>query len=195
MPLRGRMARFVEQLLLDPNLDQTQAAIAAGYSPRTATVQASQVMADPRVVAALALAKEQRRVRVQVEQDDVLRELIGLVRSNVQHFAVDELGNISLAPGAPETAWAAVASVKRQIRHISNGPDEDPDIEYTCEFRLWPKDRALDLAMKHLGISGVDRHEHTGKDGAPLMPVPSVIQVVLVKPGKRPRRLKSRPTS
>jgi phage terminase small subunit len=185
-PLRGRMLRFVELLLLQPDLNQTEACRQAGYSAKAAKVQASMLMADERVIAALAASKAERKERVQVEQDEVLRELIGLVRSNVQHFSVDEQGNITLAAEAPAEAWAAISSVKRRIRHISNGPDRDPDIEYECEFKLWPKDRAIDMALQHLGIAGSRKMELTGKDGVPLPP--TSIEVILVPARGKKRR-------
>ncbi|GJD92916.1 terminase small subunit [Methylobacterium iners] len=36
------------------------------------------------------------------------------------------------------------------------------------EMKLHSKERAVDLLFKHLGLSAPDRHELTGKDGAPI---------------------------
>ena len=51
MPLNPRQQRFVDQYIID--LNGTQAAIRAGYSPRTANEQASRLLAHANVRAAV----------------------------------------------------------------------------------------------------------------------------------------------
>lgn len=51
MPLNPRQQRFVDQYIID--LNGTQAAIRAGYSPRTANEQASRLLAHASVRAAV----------------------------------------------------------------------------------------------------------------------------------------------
>jgi phage terminase small subunit len=53
-PLSPKQARFVEEYLQD--LNATQAAIRAGYSPKTADVQAFQILRIPKVRTALSEA-------------------------------------------------------------------------------------------------------------------------------------------
>jgi phage terminase small subunit len=50
--LNPKQQRFVEEYLVDRN--GTQAAIRAGYSPKTANVQASDLLAKPNIAAAVA---------------------------------------------------------------------------------------------------------------------------------------------
>jgi hypothetical protein len=54
----------------------------------------------------------------------------------------------------------------------------------TVEFKLWPKGQALDLLGKYLSM-WVERHEVTGKDGAPLLSV-DLAQRILMEAGKWP---------
>jgi phage terminase small subunit len=49
--LTAKQARFVEEYLCD--LNATQAAIRAGYSPKTATVQGSRLLTNAKVAAAI----------------------------------------------------------------------------------------------------------------------------------------------
>lgn len=143
-PLTAKQARFVEEYLVD--LNATQAAIRAGYSAKTAEQQGSRLLGNVEVSATIATAQQQRSERVQLHADDVLSELRALVRSNVKHFVIGELGQVELAPGAPEDAWRAVASVKHKIR------SDDDGVTREVELKLWDKNSAIDKAMKHLGL-------------------------------------------
>ncbi len=69
--LTQRQQRFVDEYLLD--LNGTQAAIRAGYSPQTAQQMATENLSKPLVKAAVDLAIANRVNRVQVKQDAVVR--------------------------------------------------------------------------------------------------------------------------
>lgn len=104
---------------------------------------------------------EQSKVRVHK-----LLEEIGLVaHSSIDHFALDDEGRVQLAENAPPNALRAVASMKRKRRTYTRDDVETTEVE--TEIRLWNKPEALRLGMQHLGQL-TEKHEHTGKDGAPL---------------------------
>jgi phage terminase small subunit len=63
-PLSARERRFVGEYLVD--LKAEQAAIRAGYSSKTARVQASQVLTRPNVQAALEAGYKERQARTQM---------------------------------------------------------------------------------------------------------------------------------
>lgn len=71
--LNDRQARFVEEYLID--LNATQAAIRAGYSASTAYSQGQRLLKNVEVAQLIDEGKAARSERVQVTQDDVLREL------------------------------------------------------------------------------------------------------------------------
>lgn len=71
--LTAKQARFVEEYLID--LNATQAAIRAGYSERTANEQASRLLANAKVSAAVARAQAERSDRTGVTLDYVLSRL------------------------------------------------------------------------------------------------------------------------
>lgn len=147
--LTPRQTQFVREYLVD--LNATQAAIRAGYSPRTARRQASDLLAKPDIAAAVQAGQAARAERVQFSADEVLRELAILLRSDVRQFAVGNDGALMLAEGAPDDAWRAVASVKHKILEIPQ-KDGDPMFRREIEFRLWDKNAAIEKAMKHLGL-------------------------------------------
>lgn len=71
--MNERQTRFVEAYLIDPN--GKKAAIAAGFSPKTAESQASRLLRNVKVKAALDKAIAARAERVEVKADDVLRDI------------------------------------------------------------------------------------------------------------------------
>lgn len=165
--LTSRQAAFVAEYLVD--LNQTQAAIRAGYSPRSAKACAARMMTFANVAAAIAEAKAARAKMTGITQERVLRELEALAFSNHAHFAQDqETGRLVLAPGAPESAHAAVSSVKYKTTSYGGG-DGPPTVVREVEFKLWDKPGPLKLAGRHADAKGFwDRVEVTGKDGGPV---------------------------
>ena len=69
-PLSTKQRRFVEEYLVD--LNGTQAAIRAGYSPRTARQIASENLSKPDIADAIAEAQAARSQRTQITADRVL---------------------------------------------------------------------------------------------------------------------------
>ena len=71
MPLTPKQATFVREYLVD--LNGTQAAIRAGYSPRTANEQAAQLLAKLSVRGAIEKAQSERFARLDLTADEVVR--------------------------------------------------------------------------------------------------------------------------
>ena len=158
-----KRARFVDEYLLD--LNATQAAIRAGYSPKTARAQGARLLTRVDVQARIAEHQAARAKRVGITQDRVLGELELLAFSNLEHYAVDDNGDVTLAADAPVGAMRALQSIKRKI--ITRGTGENREVTREVEIRLWDKPGPLKLAGQHVGLF-VDKHEVTGKDGQPI---------------------------
>lgn len=164
--LTARQAAFVEQYLIDKC--GREAAIRAGYDPATAGTQASALMRDPHVYAALERAMALRSARVNVTQDAVLSEMSLLANSDVNHYWVDEAtGKIHLTEDAPHGALRAISSVKRRKFVREDKETGDVHIRYEVEIRLWDKPAPLKLMGRHVGLFP-NRVEVTGKGGAPI---------------------------
>ena len=162
--LTEKQAAFVREYILDRN--GTRAAIRAGYSPKSARVIASELLAQPHIWARVLSAQAQRAERVDVRSDKVLSEMALLANSDISHYRIDDFGQVTLAPGAPEGAMRAVQSIKRKVRHIHHeGGDEE--IIYDVELKLWDKPQPLKLLGRHIGLFP-DRVEHTGAGGGPI---------------------------
>lgn len=88
---------FVREYLID--LNATQAAIRAGYSVRTAQEQASRLLSNVIVKAAVAEAVQARGKRLDVSADDVLREITRLAMVDPAAFLkVRKLADIAKLP-------------------------------------------------------------------------------------------------
>lgn len=69
-----KQQRFVDEYLID--LNATQAAIRAGYSPKTANEQGARLLVNVSISAAIKEAQQERQKRTLVTQDDVIRGLL-----------------------------------------------------------------------------------------------------------------------
>lgn len=72
--LTPKQQRFVDEYLID--LNATQAAIRAGYSPKTAYSIGDENLKKPEIKKAIEQAQKERSERTLVTQDDVIRGLL-----------------------------------------------------------------------------------------------------------------------
>jgi len=146
--LTPNQQRFVQEYLVD--LSAKQAAIRAGYTATHADVVGWQLLQKPLVAAEIARLKAERAEKTGITSDRVLSELEALAFSNVEHFIVDENGELAPAPGVPKEVMRAVSSVKHKVRTYGHG--DDKRVEHEVEFRLWDKPGTLKLAGRHVGL-------------------------------------------
>ena len=136
-----------------------------GYSPECANVQAAKLVADPNIAAVIESRKAQRLARVNVSADAVITEISLLANSCVEHYVLDDFGQLRAADDAPDGAMRAVKSIKRKVRH-----DKDGSVTYDVSFELWDKPGSIKLLGRHAGAKACfDRVEHTGADGGAIL--------------------------
>lgn len=93
--LTPKQAVFVREYLVD--LNASQAAHRAGYSPKTAEVIGWENLQKPLIAEAIAKAMEKRSERVEFTADDVLRELISIVNGeDTQALSKDRIRCLEL---------------------------------------------------------------------------------------------------
>jgi phage terminase small subunit len=141
-----RENRFCDEYLLD--LNATQAAIRAGYTPSTAEGASKWIYREnpekPRLRARIDQALAERSARTGINADRVLRELARL--GFVDITDVVDMNLATVRPGANRDDTAAIASVK-----VKSGEDFTER-----EIKLHDKPKALEMIGKHLGMF-VDR--------------------------------------
>ncbi len=136
-----KQERFVEEYLID--LNATQAAIRAGYSPDTAQEQGSRMLSNVMVKKEIDKAIAERSKRTGVNQDRVIQELAKIGFVNITNV-VDSTGKIK--DDATDEDKACIESIKYKRS------DTDAGSSVEREVKIASKLRALELLGKHLGM-------------------------------------------
>lgn len=137
-----KQERFVEEYLID--LNATQAAIRAGYSPKTAQEQGARLLSKVMVQSAISKAQAERSRRTGINQDRVIREIAKLAFLNP--VDVIDMDEATIRGEANREDTACIASVK-----VKNIPTEDGAITER-EVKTYDKLKALELLGRHLGM-------------------------------------------
>lgn len=175
-----RQRAFVREYMLD--LNATQAAIRAGYSSNGAGVIGARLLSYPHVRARVDKALADRNSKIQLSHDAVVAEMATLAMSSVDHYYIDDEGQVRLSDGAPSNAMAAIQSIKKKTRVHYGKDGEITGKDYDVEIRLWDKPNPLRLMGRHVGVKAFyDRVEVTGKDGEPIV-AKIIREVVDAKP-------------
>lgn len=144
--LTAKQKRFIEEYLID--LNATQAAIRAGYSPHSARDIGSENLTKPHIRARVEEALAERSKRTGINADRVVRELARIAFVNAADLINFETATI--AEGASEDDTAAIASVR--VKTIPTDAGEGVE----REIRMCDKLKALELLGKHLGMFNND---------------------------------------
>ena len=134
-----KQKRFIEEYLID--LNATQAAIRAGYSPDTAKSIGSENLTKPDIQARIAKAMAERSRRTGVNADRVVMELAKIAFVNASD--VIDADTATLKPDATPEDTAAIQSVK--VKTFGEDGLER-------EIKMADKLKALELLGKHLGM-------------------------------------------
>lgn len=134
-----KQKRFIEEYLVD--LNATQAAIRAGYSPDTAYSIGNENMKKPEIKALIDKAMAERSKRTGVSADRVVTELAKIAFVNASD--VIDIETATLKPDAAPEDTAAIQSVK--VKTFGEDGLER-------EIKMADKLKALELLGKHLGM-------------------------------------------
>jgi phage terminase small subunit len=152
MALTLKQLAFCREYLVD--LNATQAAIRAGYSPRTAASQGERLLRNVEVEKEIALRIQERAQRAEITAERVLEEL--------GRLAIYDPGMIGKAAiSRPED----IEKLPEDLRRAVVGWSWDRAGNFT--LKLSDKIRALDLIGQHRGM-WKNKIELTGKDGGPV---------------------------
>lgn len=159
MALSPKQLRFVEEFVVD--LNATQAAIRAGYSPKTAAAQGSRLLKNVEVQQAIAQRQAQVSQSAGVRAEDVLRQLMRIGFCDIRK-AYDEKGNLLPIKDLPDDIALAVSGI--DVEEIQGPDDENPQTLRVRKLRFPDRNKALELLGKHLKL-WVDKVEHSA-DGS-----------------------------
>lgn len=165
LPLTAKQKCFIEEYMKDFN--GKAAMKRAGYSARSNSFPASQLLAKPKVKAAIEARMAERRAAHEQEADRVIVELARIAFSDVRGLMVWGPDGVTLRDSAdvPDDAAACVAEVSVQKRGT--------------RLKLHDKVKALELLGKHFGLF-TDRlkAEVSGPNGGPIQAQQLVVEFV-----------------
>lgn len=171
--LAPKQQLFVQEYLKD--LNATRAAIAAGYSKRSARQVAHRMLTNDDIQAAVASAKAARSERVQLDADMVLVELDAVARSNIAdvlRIEVFDDGTFLISPKdlskLPERVQRGIKSIEQTVTERLSPDGGEPLKTVKLKIEMHSKTAGLRMVMDHLGMDAPKKLEHTGKDGKPI---------------------------
>jgi phage terminase small subunit len=142
-PISLKRSRFIKEYLID--LNGTQAAIRAGYSPKSAGIIADELLKIPYIKDGIQVAMDARSKRTDITQDNILKDLNEIKERCMQRSPVMEYDS--------------------DLKMLVQARDENG--KHIWQFEANPAIKALELLGKHLRM-WTDKTEVTGQDGGPI---------------------------
>ncbi|EHM00540.1 terminase small subunit [Acetobacteraceae bacterium AT-5844] len=121
MSLTEKQRRFVKAYLIEPN--GKKAAIAAGYSPKGAEVQASRMLSQAKVQQALAEARKAVSIEAGITPAMVIAELAKIGFSDIRKV-VKWMSDVQKMAFDPDTGEPVLEITNRIVLEDSEGLDE-----------------------------------------------------------------------
>jgi phage terminase small subunit len=145
-----REALFVAEYLVD--LNGTEACRRAGYEGTRATLcqQAYVLLRKPEVLGLVRKGMEKRSARVEVLQDEVLQVLLDHLRADISE-AFDDDGQLLDLDKMPPHVRRQIQSIEVEELYEGHGR-ERVNVGRMHKLKLWSKDKALELALRHKGL-------------------------------------------
>ena len=153
-----KQKRFVEEYLID--LNATQAAIRAGYSPDTAGSIGNENLKKPEICACVEKAMAERSKRTGVCADRVVQELAKIAFLNLRD--VIDPKTAAVRKDASDEDTAALQSIKVKKSYSETGESIER------EAKAADKLKALELLGRHLGMWN-DKLDVNGVEGVVIV--------------------------
>lgn len=137
-----KQKKFIEEYLID--LNATQAAIRAGYSPDTAGSIGSENLKKPEIRVRIEKAMAERSKRTGINQDRIIEELAKIALLNPKNLINFEEATVK--EEATEDDLAAISSIRVKCFPTKDGEGIEREV------KMYDKAKALELLGRHLGM-------------------------------------------
>lgn len=149
-PLTVMQEAYAQEYTKCPE-NQTQAAINAGFSPKTAAVKASVMMRDERIQKRIAELMEERNKRLRVSADYVLLRLVEIDQMDVIDILNDDMSI------KPVSEWPKVWRqylTGFELADMFEGRGDEKELVGILKKIKWPdKVKNLELIGKHVDVN------------------------------------------
>lgn len=146
--LTAKQKRFIAEYQKDYN--GTRAAVVAGYSERTASELAYQLLQIPLVKQAITRQTEAKLTKIGVHAERILTELVRVALSDTRKLYRED-GSLKPPSEWDDETAAAIAGVETFEEFEGRGKDRT-QIGWTKKVRVFDKVRALENLGKHLKL-------------------------------------------
>lgn len=166
MALTAKQQRFVAQYLID--LNQTQAAIRAGYSEKTAAEQASRLLTNVKVSEAIQAAMKARSERTEINADWVLKRLARDATADLADLYTEH-GTLKPVHEWP-IAWRTglVAGIETVQERDGEDAEGKPVYATVRKVKLLDRTKLVELIGKHVEVGAFkEKVEHSGEIKTP----------------------------
>ncbi len=161
--LNAMQLAFCSEYMVDFN--GQKAAERAGYSPKTATMQASRMLSQDKIQARVAELRQKQQERLEITADDVLTRIWAAATADMsQYMTVDDTGAVRIDMSQCTREQLAQLTELTQDVQMTGDPNDSVPILKT-RIKLVDKLRALDMAAKMLGAYAPERHALTDTQG------------------------------
>lgn len=144
--LSPKQQAFVSEYLIDKN--GTQAAIRAGYSPKTAQEQSSRLLSKAIVKAAVEEGIKAQLVDNGITAERTMKEIARLGFSDVRKL-FDANGSLKPITQLGDDEAACLASVEVTKKNLTAG---DGQIDTVLKVKVWDKPKSLEMLAKHFAL-------------------------------------------
>ena len=149
-PLTVMQEAYAQEYVKCPE-NQTQAAINAGFSPKSAHVKASTMMRDERIQKRIAELMEERNKRMRVSADYVLMRLVEIDQMDVLDILNDDMSS------TPVSEWPKVWRqylTGFELADMFEGRGDEKELVGILKKIKWPdKVKNLELIGKHVDVN------------------------------------------
>jgi phage terminase small subunit len=151
----AKHTRFVAEYLVD--LNGKQAAIRAGYIPRTAEKQGCRLLRNVKVFAAIAQGQREALKRLAMDADEAVRLNTEIARFDPIAL-VDAAGNYKPLRDTPSEARRCIRRIRVHKQSLTSG---DGEVDRVIDYEFIDKHQALerDYKRKRLLVDRLEVHD------------------------------------
>lgn len=153
--LNPKQQQFVAEYLVD--LNATQAAIRAGYSPKTAGVQGFDLLKKPEIAAAIERLRNEHAKNTGLTVERVLTEAMRLAFFDIRKLT-DADGNPLPINQLDDDTAAAIQGLELATERMRG--DEEGAETVVRKYKVADKNSALERLFKHLGLFEKDNKQN-----------------------------------
>lgn len=149
-PLTKQQKRFAKEYVKD--LNGTQAAIRASYSPKTAREQAARLLTKVNIVEFIQELQKKRSDKLEIDAEYVLKRHVEIDEMDIIDI-MDHDGNITKLSEWPKVWRQFITGIEiSELKKLSSGEDKDAVLSLVKKIK-WPdKVRNLELLGKHINV-------------------------------------------